>query len=213
MVDAFAKDSPFSASDVEVLSRQPGYQGFFRVDKVQLRHKLFAGGWSQPITREVFMRGQAVAAVIYDPNADQVGLVEQFRIGALDQANGPWLYEIVAGMTEAGEMPEAVITRELAEEAGVTASKLIPICDYFTSPGGTDESLTLFCALADLSEAGGLHGLAEEGEDIRVVVAPATEVFAQLYSGCFNNAATLIALQWLAMNRNQLRKQEYHDPD
>ena len=203
----------FSNDDVDVISRDSVYQGFFKMEKVQLRHRLFKGGWSDSFCREVFIRGQAVAAVMYDPQHRLVGLVEQFRVGALTGDNdlagsqqSPWLYEVVAGMTEADESPRDVILRELAEEAGMVPEALLPICEYFTSPGGSDETLALFCALGDLSELSGIHGLPDEHEDIQVIVLPEQTVFEQLYSGRFNNAATLICLQWLLMNRESMSR-------
>lgn len=201
-------DSPLEPSfllkeDVEIKSRTSLYQGFFKIEQIQLQHRLFEGGWSHTVTREVLVRGGAAAAVMYDPEHDLIGLIEQFRVGALDNKS-PWLYEVVAGMSEPNELPEEVIRRELVEEAGMKPNRLIKICDYFSSPGGTDERLTLFCALGDLTSVQGIHGLSEEGEDIRVIVLPAETVFNALYNGPFNNAATLICLQWLQLNRTDL---------
>ena len=159
---------------------------------------------SGPLVRELFVRGTAVAAVLYDPKLQLIGLVEQFRIGTLDDASGPWCREVVAGMAEPNEADEDVIRRELQEEAGISPEKLHTICEYYTSPGGTSERLTLYCAIADLGDAGGLYGLEEEHEDIRMITLPEDEVFSQLYSGQYNNAATLICLQWLAMNKASL---------
>lgn len=201
--------SSFTDDDVEIISRNVVYQGFFKMEEMQLRHRLFNGGWTPIFSREIFVRGQAVAAVMYDPKNQLIGLIEQFRVGALVDhrvnkrkmlANSPWLCEIVAGMTETGESPKDVILRELVEEAGMRPDKLLPICEYFTSPGGTDETLVLFCAIGDLTQVGGVHGLADEHEDIRVLVLPEQEVFEHLYSGRFSNAATLICLQWLLIN-------------
>ena len=193
-----------NSADVAIVSREVVYQGFFRMEKLQLRHRLFEGGWSPVLSRECFVRGQAVAAVMYDPQHQLIGLVEQFRVGALAQPGGPWLYEVVAGMTKSDEQPEQVIHRELAEEAAMVPSRLIPICDYLSSPGGTDEQLHLYCAVGNLQNLGGIHGLVEEGENIKVVALPEETVFAQLYSGRFNNAATLICLQWLLLHRENL---------
>jgi ADP-ribose pyrophosphatase len=211
----------FKNKDVEVVGRDIVYQGFFKMKKMHLRHRLFDGGWTPTFTREIFVRGQAVAAVMYDPNKQLIGLIEQFRVGALSKdaldeialvgaasdesvEDSPWLYEVVAGMTESGESPEDVILRELAEEAGMVPNKLLPICQYFTSPGGTDEALVLFCAVGDLTQVEGVHGLADEHEDIRVLILPEQEVFENLYDGRFNNAATLICLQWLFINRDKI---------
>ncbi len=192
--------------DVEISNRQQVYKGFFKMEKLTLRHRLFAGGWSKPIVREVFVRGQAVAAVLYDPKHQLIGLVEQFRVGVLvdNQQSSPWCYEVVAGMAEEGETHEQVIIRELEEEAGIQPYQLQKICDYFSSPGGTNERLTLYCALADLSKAGGLFGLEEESEDIRMLALPEETVFSALYEGQYNNAATLICLQWLQLHKQTL---------
>jgi len=201
------KKPEFKRDDVEIIRREELYKRFFRVEKVFLRHRLFEGGWGSEIGRELFVRGEAVAVVLYDPVRDLIGMVEQFRIGALDEPNGPWCYEVVAGMLEEGESPEEVARRELIEEANVTPYAMEYICNYLSSPGGSDEKLHLYCGLCDLSQAGGVFGLPEEGEDIRVHVFAADDVFAELLNGAFNNAAALICLQWLQINRNRLRAQ------
>ncbi len=196
----------FTRADVEIIRREELYKRFFRVEKVFLRHKLFDGGWGKEIGRELFVRGEAVAVVLYDPKLHQIALVEQFRVGAMDEANGPWCYEVVAGMLEEGESPEEVARRELQEEANLEPFAMEYICNYLSSPGGSDEKLHLFCGLCDLSNAGGVYGLPEEGEDIRVHVFAADQVFAELLNGKFNNAAALICLQWLQMNFPRLRE-------
>lgn len=193
---------------VEIEAREVVYGGFFKMEKLRLRHRLFEGGWSDVIERELFVRGDAVAAILYDPENDLIGLVEQFRVGALKEAHGPWCLEVVAGMTRPGENPEEVIRRELREEADIKPDKLEYICNYLSSPGGSDERLDLYCALADLTDAGGVHGLDAEGEDIKVRVYTADAVFDAMLGGRTNNAATVIGLQWLQLNRARLRKTE-----
>lgn len=196
--------SVFSLDDVEILEREAGYRGFFQLDILTLRHKLFEGGWGKPITRELFLRGSAVLVLLYDPKADRVALTDQFRVGAIDEEHGPWVREVVAGMVEEGESLEDVARRELEEEAGVTDVELEFICHYLPSPGGTDEKVYLYCGIADLSEVEGVYGLPEEGEDIRVITLSAEEAFNQVATG-FNNAGTIVAVQWLQLNRERLR--------
>jgi ADP-ribose pyrophosphatase len=200
------KEPEFNRADVEVIRREQLYQRFFRVEKISLRHKLFKGGWSKEIGREIFLRGNAVAVVVYDPVNDLIGMIEQFRIGAMGEASGPWCYEVVAGMVEEGETPDVVARRELMEEASINPYYMEFICDFLSSPGGSDEKLYLFCGLSDLSQAGGIHGMPDENEDIRLHAFSAEDVFAELLNGRFNNAAALICLQWLQMNRERLRK-------
>lgn len=192
---------------VEIAEREVVYRGFFKMEKLRLRHRLFVGDWSEYITRELFVRGNAVAAILYDPLHDLIGLIEQFRIGALNEAYGPWCLEVVAGISEEGERPEDVIRRELKEEADILPDKLEYICNYLSSPGGSDEKLHLYCALCDLTNAGGIHGLVEEGEDIQVRVFAADAVFGAMLGGRTNNAATVIGLQWLQLNRDRLRSE------
>jgi len=191
----------------EILETVTGYDGFFRLLRYRLRHRLFRGGWSRVLTRELFERGHAAAVLPYDPETDQVVLTEQFRIGALQAPSGPWLLEIVAGIIEVGETPEAVVRREAIEEIGCAVGELMSICDYHVSPGGTSERIHLFCGRVDASQAGGVHGLADEGEDIRVVVMSADEAMAHMQAGKIVSAAPIIALQWLMMHRASLREQ------
>ncbi|MFN4089144.1 MAG: NUDIX domain-containing protein [Alphaproteobacteria bacterium] len=200
-----ARRGRLNRDDVEILSQGPAYRGYFRIDRIRLRHRLHAGGWSAPIVREVFERGHAAALLPYDPVADRVVLLEQFRIGAWSAGGGPWLVEIPAGVIEPGETPEAVARRETAEETGCRPSDLLHVCDYLPTPGGASETVSLYCGRVDSSGVGGIHGNAEEVEDILAYSVPFAEVREGLESGAYANGITLIALQWLALNRDRLR--------
>ena len=193
-------------STVEIIGKTRAYNGFFKLDKYLLRHSLFSGGSSETLERELFERGHAVAVLPYDPVADCVLLVEQFRIGALQAKGGPWLLEIVAGMIEAGETPAEVARREALEEAACELAELVPVHHYFSSPGGSSEQVSVFCARARLEGLdGGIHGNPEEGEDIRVQVVSFERAAELLETGIINSAAPIIALQWLTLNRDRLR--------
>jgi ADP-ribose pyrophosphatase len=191
---------------VEILEKSIGYDGFFRILRYRLRHRLHNGSWSPVVVRELFDRGHAAAVLPYDPRSDRVILIEQFRIGALETSGDPWLLEIVAGIIEPGESPEEVVRREAIEETGCPIQAIVPICDYFVSPGGASERISLFCGQVDASRAGGIHGKAEEGEDIRVLVVSADAAIAKMQAGQIQSAAPIIALQWLLVNRESLRK-------
>ena len=175
------------------------------MERFRLRHTLFAGGWSPVVERELFERGHAAALLPYDPVRDEVVLIEQFRIGALEAPGGAWLLEIVAGIIELGETPEEVVRRETVEEAGIEVAEVEPIYDYLVSPGGTSERITLLCGRVDASRAQGIHGLPHEGEDIRVLAVPFTTAWRWLEEGRIDNATPIVALQWLALNRKRLR--------
>ncbi|MEH6544037.1 MAG: NUDIX domain-containing protein [Porticoccaceae bacterium] len=192
--------------DVELLGKETIYDGFFTMERLTLRHRLYEGGWSEPFSRELFVRGPAVGVLLYDPDRELIGLIEQFRVGALGQPNSPWLLEVVAGMVEAGESAEEVARRESFEEAGIELMELEPICEYLVSPGGSNEAIKLFCGLTNLENSGGCYGVAGEHEDILLRVVPEAEAFDALNSGRCNNAATIVCLQWLMLNRELVHK-------
>ena len=193
------------ASDVELLERQTGYQGVFRLERWRLRHRRFDGGWTRPLVREVFIRGRAAGVLPYDPDRDEVVLIEQFRCGAYAAGRPPWVIEIVAGIIEEGEEPEAVARRETLEETGLTATALEKIAEFMPSPGAMMETTILYCGRIDAARAAGFHGLAEEGEDIRLIRLPAAAALALLEAGRADTAITVVALQWLALHREALR--------
>ena len=194
-------------SAVEIVKRENGYQGFYQLDRVFLRHELFAGGMSREISREVFVRHDAVCVLPYDPVRDEVVLIEQFRVGALGKIDNPWLIELVAGLIdkEGENEPEHVAHREGEEEAGVTFTSLWPITRYFPSPGGSTEFVHLYVGRCSTEGIGGLHGLEEEAEDIRVTVWAYEDALQAVRDGRISNAASIIALQWLALNRAEVR--------
>ena len=206
----------------EIIEREVRYQGFFRLERYRLRHELFSGEMSRVLTRELFERGHAAAVLPYDPERDAVVLIEQFRIGALDDAqgcasvaggrtpgatdaHGPWLLEIVAGVMEAGEGAEDLVRREAVEEAGCVLQELQPICEFLVSPGGTSERISLFCGRVDSTTVNGVHGVHEEGEDIMVHVLPLQEALRAVTQGRIRSASPIIALQWLALHRDEVR--------
>ena len=193
--------------DVEIIARETPFQGFFRIDRYRLRHRLFGGGMSAELRREIFERGQAVGLLPYDPVGDQVVLIEQFRIGAYAAGRNPWLVEIVAGIIEDDQASEDVARREMTEETGLEiVGNLIPVADYLVTPGGSSETVKIYCARVDARAAGGIHGCADEGEDIRVFAIPVEEAFRRLGDGQINNSPAIIALQWLALNHRRIRQ-------
>lgn len=192
-------------ADVEILERTICFEGFFRLERYRLRHRLFNGDWGRPLMREVFERGQAAAVLPYDPIRNEVILIEQFRIGALTAPDGPWLLEIVAGMIAADETAQEVAVRESLEEADCIITDLIPLYDFLVSPGGTTERIALFCGRVDATHAGGVYGASEEGEDIKVHVIKLDAALALLQSGKINSVSAIIALQWLALNRHHVQ--------
>jgi len=199
-----------SKRDVEILDREVCYQGFYRLERLRLRHRLrhrlFAGDMSPPIVREVIEKGDVAAVLLYDPGRDEVVMIEQFRIGARDDPRGPWLLEIVAGLIEPGETPEQVARREAMEEAGCTVIDLLPISTFYTSPAKTSQRTHLYLGRVDSASAGGIHGLPDEGEDIRVVCLAAEQAVKLAEEGRTDSAWPLLALFWFARHRDQVAR-------
>jgi len=199
--------------DVKIIEKKTAHDGYFRLDAYRLKHRLFEGGWSDEMSREVFERGHAASAVLFDPQADRLVLIEQFRIGAytalespwFDGGFSPWLIEIVAGIIEEGEDPEEVVRRESVEESGCEILDLVPIGHYLVSPGASSESMFAYCGRVDSSNAGGIRGLDHEHEDIRVLSVPAGEVFQWLDEGRIYNSTALVCLQWFRIHYDELK--------
>ena len=191
---------------IEVDHRETLFDSFLRVDRLKLRHSLFAGGWSELMTRELILRPRAVGVLLFDPVQQQVVLVRQIRVGMLDEGQHPWLLELVAGMVESGEEPIEVAARESLEEANTKLQDLLQICEYYNSPGISNERITLFCGRVDATQAGGIFGLDAEHEDIEVVVLSLADALAKVASGEINNAMSIIALQWLQLNQPTLEE-------
>lgn len=192
-------------NDVEILDREVCHQGFFRLERLRLRHGLFQGGRTPPLVREVLVRGVAVAVLPYDPVRDEVVLIEQFRCGALVAGENAWMIEIVAGLAHHDEDPDEVARRETLEETGLAVQALMPVARFMPSPGGSSEVVQVYVGQVDAKGAGGYHGLEDEGEDIRVFRLPTKDAFKMLDDGILDTSITLIGLHWLARNRDTLR--------
>jgi len=217
----------FTHKDVEIIANNTKFQGFFKIDEYQLRHRLFNGGYSKMITREIFERGDAVVLMPYDVANDTVVFVTQFRVGALkhtvdnkvtgdfssdDSSPSPWLIEFVAGMFNENENPIDVAIREAKEEANldIDVKDVEPIMQYLSSPGGTTENIHLYIGYINSKDEqgnniAGVYGLDDEGEDILVSVVPRVEAMKLLAEGKINNAATVIGLQWLQLNYQRIQ--------
>ncbi|PKG55647.1 ADP-ribose diphosphatase [Shewanella sp. Choline-02u-19] len=199
-------NNTFSHKDVELLAKKTLYKGFFKMEEYRFKHRLFDGGWSGEVTREVFERGHAVVVLPYDPIKDKVVLIEQIRIPVLGSAKSPWLFELVAGMIDPGQTSENVAIKELKEETGLDALSVTKLNQYFSSPGGTSERFDFYWAAVDSSNAGGNYGLPEEHEDIKVHVVDRELAYKMLTDGLIDNASTVIGLQWLQLNYRDLIK-------
>jgi len=190
---------------VRLHRRDSLYSGFLDVDLYEVSHELYGGGWSEILVREVMHRKEIAAVLPFDPVRQEVVLIEQYRIGAwAGDWPHPWLLECIAGVMEAGESAGEVALRESEEEANCRVLELELIARFFTTPGGSSELVNLFCGRVDATGVGGIHGLADEGENIKASVWPLSDALSLVEDGRICNAKTLIALQWLALNHPRL---------
>jgi len=196
----------FGAQDVRVLESEVVYDGHFELRRLTLEHRCFGGGWSGPLVRELFERGDAVGVLPYDPVDDSVVLIEQFRPGAMRGNDSPWMLELVAGVVEDGEHDEEVAHREAMEEAGCELAELVPIATFIPSAGACSEQVRLFCGRVRRAAIGGIHGVEDEGEDILVHSVARAEALRLVARDRIPNGHTLIALQWLQINGDRLRE-------
>lgn len=215
MADDSDLTTEFGINDVEILDNTSEYSGFLTIGKLTLRHRLYAGGWSDEIRREIVHRDPGVGVLLYDPDLDKVLMVEQFRAGCLDSPlhpdSGPWKIELVAGLIDTDESPEEVAIRETREEADVEIDHLFPICEYFLSPGSSSEYMHLFCARFNARKSaakeGKIFGRDSENEDIRTVLMSRQDADKAVVDGIIDNAMTIIALQWLQLNLESVRQE------
>lgn len=198
--------SRFGRDDVEMLAMTRSFTGFLAVQQHELRHRLYDGGWSAALSRSVVAWGDAVTILPYDPRADRLLMIEQFRPApaARGDAN-PWCIEVVAGRIDSDDDAETTARREAREEAGVEIGRIEQIAAYYATPGLASEHMTAFVGEADLSAAGGTHGLVQEGENIRSILLSPQEAAAAVSDQAINTGPALVSVLWLLQHRDRLR--------
>jgi ADP-ribose pyrophosphatase len=205
-----AKAPPIPAHPgVTVLEDEVVWDGRFPLQRVRFTYTRFDGTPSGVLTWELWRRHAGVAVLPYDPQADCVALIEQFRLPALAAGLDPVMVECAAGLREIGEAPEAVARRETLEETSLRPDRFELICRTMLMQGGCDELMHYFAARVHLphpAEAG-THGLVEEHENTRVLIVPAAEAFRMLDENRILNATAMICLWWLRHHRARLRRE------
>jgi ADP-ribose pyrophosphatase len=190
---------------VKIIRKRDVFKKFiFRIEEVNLSHEMYDGTMSKELVRLSLDRGDSVAVVLHDTQNNLLLFTEQFRYATYDKGPG-WILEIPAGMIKKNEAPDKAMKRELEEETGFSVKQLYSIGRFYVSPGGTSEMIYLFYAGItpdDQTSAGG--GVALEGEDIKTVSLGMTEVERRIDAGEFEDAKTLVGLQWFLMNRHKL---------
>lgn len=188
----------FSKQDVHITSREYVYRGFVQVEKISLCHRLFNHSQNTPqITRELIDRKMAAGVLLYNDQQQRFALIEQFRVGALNDADSPWQLEVIAGVLDGDESPETCIRRESLEESGCEIDTLEHLFSFYPSAGACSEIFHLYAAQTELPEQGGVFGLAEEGENIQLHLFSYDDLSQLFAHGRLKNAPVLLALQWL----------------
>jgi len=154
--------------------------------------------------RDVIRAGKVVAVLPVDLKRNELVLVRQFRLAA-HLANGHGdLIEIVAGRVEAGEEPAAAARRECGEEIGIVPDVLVDVLSYLTTPGLTDEEVTVYLAAVDATQArAGAHAT-PDGEQLHILRVRIDDALAELARRTMRGSPVIVALQWLALNRDRL---------
>ena len=196
----------FEAKDFKILHQREVYSSKrCKLYITTVKHLLFEGGWSQKIQRELIVRNNAVAVLLYDPIEDKVVLIEQFRIGAINDALGPWQWEIIAGIIQNEKNETVVAIEETLEEADYEIKMLIPVYSYLNNPAFSTEKLSLFCGIINIADNSKICGRKDEHENIKVHIIDFDIAYSKVCQGEINNAMTIIALQWLYLNKEKVR--------
>ncbi|CAB1219357.1 NUDIX domain-containing protein [Acinetobacter bouvetii] len=192
------QQATYNNDEVKIQSREYLFRGFIQVEKVHLRHRLFNQTEFTPvIQRELIHRPEAAGVLIYDDAQQKFALIEQFRVGAMDDAESPWQLEIIAGVLDGHESPESCIRRESLEESGCEIDQLQHLFSFYPSAGACSELFHLYAAHAQLPKQGGVFGMPDEGENIQLHLIDYSEIVTLLGNGRLKNAPVIMALQWL----------------
>ena len=194
----------YSASDVTIESREPIFRGFIQVEKVSFRHRLFnQPDYSPVIQRELIHRPEAAGVLLYNDQQQRFALIEQFRVGALNDPVSAWQLEVIAGVLDGDEAPEDCIRRESLEESGCEVQQLQHLFSFYPSAGACSEFFHLYAAEVELPKMGGIFGMPDEGENIQLHLFDYSEVGTLLRNGRLRNAPVIMALQWLVQHLQQ----------
>ena len=194
----------YSASDVTIESREFLFRGFIQVEKVSFRHRLFnQPDYSPVIQRELIHRPEAAGVLLYNDQQQRFALIEQFRVGALNDSESAWQLEVIAGVLDGDEAPEDCIRRESLEESGCEVQQLQHLFSFYPSVGACSEFFHLYAAEVELPKMGGIFGMPDEGENIQLHLFDYSEVGTLLRNGRLRNAPVIMALQWLVQHLQQ----------
>jgi 8-oxo-dGDP phosphatase len=183
------------AHHAELLARTPHFRG--RVWSVASDEVRLPNG--AVVTRDVVVHPGAVGVAAID-DRDRILLIRQFR-----HPVGGYLLELPAGLRDVeGEPPLETARRELAEEAGITATEWHVLVDFFNSPGGSTEAFRCFLARGLSSVPGGRPhtGEAEEA-DLPQVWVDLDVAIQTVLEGNLHNPTTVVGVLAAGASRDR----------
>ena len=200
--------SGLAGGDIEVVAERRPYTEFFSLIEQDLRFRRFDGGMAAPVSRAALIAGDAATVLPYDPVADAVLVIEQFRFGPWARGDArPWTLEPIAGRIDPGETAEETACREALEEAGLHIERLEKVAAYYPTTGVMSEYIHSFIGLCDLSgQSGTVAGAEHEDEDILSHVVPFEGLMDLVATGEAENGPLLLSAYWLAAQRDRLRR-------
>ncbi|MEB3766798.1 NUDIX domain-containing protein [Acinetobacter sp. MD2] len=199
------KKATYTKQQTEIVKKESLYRGFLHVEKIHFRHQLFQSTAYTPILqRELIVRPVAAGVLLYNDQQQKFALIEQCRVGALNDAISAWQLEVIAGVLDGDESPESCIRRESLEESGCELQEIQHLFSFYPSAGACSELFHLYAAEVDLPQQGGVFGLAEEGENIQLHLFHYTDLQPLFQQQRLCNAPVIMALQWLKQHIAQL---------
>ena len=198
-------DTGLSDSAAEVALDGPENRGGgkyrYERSRVKVGGKSFA---DKTVERDVVRVGPVVVVIPVDLDRGEMVMLRQFRLGAHLAIGRGEQVELPAGHVEAGEAAIDAARRECLEEIGVAPHALVPLFGMLPSPGMSDEHQTFFLGVVDAAKVAERAGAADEQEDTRPFRVPIGRAIEALEQGGLQYGATVLGLQWLALNRTRL---------
>jgi ADP-ribose pyrophosphatase len=168
---------------------------------VELPHR---DGGKVSLVRDLLRIGRTVGVIALDLARDEIVVIRQFRLAAHLSVGLGDLVEIPAGYVNPHESAIDAVRRECLEEIGVEPRAVREIYTFMPAPGILDEHATIFIAAVDAAQAPAHAGAAYETEQTRPIRVRIDDALAALREGAIHNGYLIMALQWIALNRDRL---------
>ncbi|WP_133130430.1 NUDIX domain-containing protein [Legionella yabuuchiae] len=188
---------------VHVVSQKTEYDGYLQLRQYTFELSNPNPNQSSPIcqSREVVVTSDSVHVLLYAPKIDSFVFCEEFRPGVFANAadENPFLFQCVAGTIEEGETPEETARKEVYEETGMSADRLLSITQVYKSPGMLSEKSHLFYSEVEEIPQPGIYGV--DDEVIKTHIISKKKAFELIENATIRDGATLLALYWFQLHR------------